>query len=192
MVIPTIPNPGTQDYLIQLDVFHQLHCLNEIRKGLYPDAYSQKWQKNEDGSIDYTTEQFEHWGKSSILVEHETHSNSSGTLEHCIDTLRQTIMCHADVTPLPWRVEDPPTSRLTPRLATTHVCRNFTKIQNWAIEHNLRNREINLTPDQLQEYLENPAYANSIDTWENLSSIVEPGYESWRAYRDKYGLPVSV
>lgn len=32
--------PGDDNvYVIGLDVFHQLHCLNHLRKTLYPDRY---------------------------------------------------------------------------------------------------------------------------------------------------------
>ena len=32
--------PGDDNgYVIGLDVFHQLHCLNHLRKILYPDRY---------------------------------------------------------------------------------------------------------------------------------------------------------
>ena len=32
--------PGDEDgYVVGLDVFHQLHCVNMLRKSLYPDRY---------------------------------------------------------------------------------------------------------------------------------------------------------
>lgn len=32
--------PGDEDYyIVGLDVMHQLHCLNRLRKSLYPDRY---------------------------------------------------------------------------------------------------------------------------------------------------------
>src|SRR3569833_199025 len=40
--------------------------------------------------------------------------------DHCIDELRQALMCHVDITPL------------THGLEATHQSRNFTKIQQWA------------------------------------------------------------
>lgn len=37
---PTIQFPsGSGDYVVLLDVFHSMHCLNEIRKELHPDYY---------------------------------------------------------------------------------------------------------------------------------------------------------
>ncbi|KAJ3819934.1 hypothetical protein F5880DRAFT_1488868, partial [Lentinula raphanica] len=37
----TVPIPGDEsNYIVTLEVFHQLHCLNLLRKSLYPDYYS--------------------------------------------------------------------------------------------------------------------------------------------------------
>ena len=39
--ISTTPIPGHEDlYIIQLDVFHQLHCLNSIRMAMWPDHFN--------------------------------------------------------------------------------------------------------------------------------------------------------
>lgn len=107
----TLPRPGSQDYLIEIDVFHQLHCLNDLRKAFYPDRYPGKWPYR-DGEIDYKSVTFMHW-------------------DHCIDALRQTIMCHGDVSVLPFHI-NPINQNLVPELATRHTCRNFEKIQDWA------------------------------------------------------------
>ncbi|KAE9409710.1 hypothetical protein BT96DRAFT_806726, partial [Gymnopus androsaceus JB14] len=41
LVDKTVPIPGDEEhYIVSLDVFHQLHCLNLIRKQLYPDYYT--------------------------------------------------------------------------------------------------------------------------------------------------------
>ncbi|KAE9409717.1 hypothetical protein BT96DRAFT_806673, partial [Gymnopus androsaceus JB14] len=40
LVDKTVPIPEDEKhYIISLDVFHQLHCLNLVRKALYPDYY---------------------------------------------------------------------------------------------------------------------------------------------------------
>ncbi|KAF2261377.1 hypothetical protein CC78DRAFT_356142 [Lojkania enalia] len=113
----TVPIPGDQDhYIVMLDVFHQLHCLNIIRRALYPERYHmQMWDGHHLRPIDN---------------EH---------LEHCVDSIRQLITCHSDISTHYWRWEDwhkHPGSRVYSQ--TTHTCRNFEKIQEWAIEHRLR------------------------------------------------------
>jgi hypothetical protein len=52
-------------------------------------------------------------------------------IDHCIETLRHTLTCHADITPLLIR-EDPkaPTGQSLD-FNTHHKCRNFSKISQW-------------------------------------------------------------
>jgi hypothetical protein len=59
---PTMPVMGTNDYLVQLEVFHQLHCLNDIRKAFYPERYPGKWRYDDDGTINRKNMQWRHWG----------------------------------------------------------------------------------------------------------------------------------
>lgn len=36
----TLPIPGEDDgYIVGLEVYHQLHCLDFLRRALYPDYY---------------------------------------------------------------------------------------------------------------------------------------------------------
>ncbi|KAH8897419.1 hypothetical protein GQ53DRAFT_838034 [Thozetella sp. PMI_491] len=108
----TLPRPGTKDYLIELDVFHQLHCLNDLRKALYPDRYPGKWPYNANGTVNYNSITFMHW-------------------DHCIDALRQSLMCHGDISPLPFHINHI-NDNLVAELVTRHTCRDFGKIQQWA------------------------------------------------------------
>ncbi|TDZ18285.1 Cyclochlorotine biosynthesis protein O [Colletotrichum orbiculare MAFF 240422] len=79
LVNKTVPVPnafGDYDgtYVVMLGVFHQLHCVNLLRKSLYKDK---PWPTDPDDPF-------------SLMH-----------LEHCIDALRQAVMCSADVTPHP-------------------------------------------------------------------------------------------
>ncbi|KAG9185549.1 hypothetical protein G6011_06880 [Alternaria panax] len=80
---------------------------------LYPDRYG-KWAMHPNGTVNTKATTFEHW-------------------EHCIDSLRQTIMCHADISPLQFRI-NAINGILAPDLATRHTCRDFSKIHQWAKE----------------------------------------------------------
>ncbi|KAF8848037.1 hypothetical protein BDZ45DRAFT_636278 [Acephala macrosclerotiorum] len=114
---PTLRIPGTEDYLVQLDVFHQLHCLDDLRMLLYPERFPGLEElKDENGVINRDGHEFRHW-------------------DHCIDALRQTIMCHSDVSPVSWHLNMPKRNVIIPQLSTSHTCRNFTKIQEWAREN---------------------------------------------------------
>jgi Mycotoxin biosynthesis protein UstYa len=66
---PTIPIPGTKEYLIELDVWHELHCLNDLRMLLYPERFKGLGDlKDENGIIDRDNHAFRHWGASITLA----------------------------------------------------------------------------------------------------------------------------
>ncbi|KAJ7463822.1 hypothetical protein B0H11DRAFT_2231542 [Mycena galericulata] len=62
-----------RDYIIALDVFHQLHCLDMIRQ-----------QLEITGGANYT----------GLGMRH---------LRHCVGAIRQSLMCYADTTPVVWQ-----------------------------------------------------------------------------------------
>jgi hypothetical protein len=65
LTIPTMEVPGRKgEYLVQLDVFHQLHCLNDLRKLLYPEVYGGMNLITKDGVVQReSNELFRHWGR---------------------------------------------------------------------------------------------------------------------------------
>ncbi|CRL21313.1 DNA-directed DNA polymerase, family B, conserved site [Penicillium camemberti] len=108
--------------LIQLEVFHQLHCLNSLRRLIYNTSTFTKG------------------------VNAEMH------MDHCIDYLRQSIMCHSDVTPLV-HIPRPGGSRNNgtawiPNFAVKHTCRDFWKIHEWAAQYNTSGWTIEGYPNQ--------------------------------------------
>ncbi|OCL09202.1 hypothetical protein AOQ84DRAFT_339305 [Glonium stellatum] len=108
---PTLGIPGdTGSYVVTLDVFHQLHCLNMIRKSLFPEKYH-------------------YWDGENPELE-MTHK------VHCVEQLRQSLMCSSDITPIPWRWVDEAQESF-PSSVTSHTCRNFSNIHEWAKEHAL-------------------------------------------------------
>ncbi|KAH8903529.1 hypothetical protein BR93DRAFT_981318 [Coniochaeta sp. PMI_546] len=105
----TLPIPGEEDgYIIALEVYHQLHCLDLLRKHLYPDRYGADRQMSSRAKKKYWVH-----------------------LEHCIDNLRQTIMCHSDVSTIPWINHD--LGGQFPDAHSTHVCRDFDKLTAWML-----------------------------------------------------------
>ncbi|KAK0639103.1 hypothetical protein B0T16DRAFT_462808 [Cercophora newfieldiana] len=104
----TAPAVGEDDaYVVLLEVFHQLHCLNSIRKSYYLN-----FTRSHD---DESRKGFEAPG------EH---------IDHCFSYLAQTLMCHADVGVMTttWH-ED--TQGFTADFNVTKQCRNFETIQEW-------------------------------------------------------------
>ena len=53
--------------------------------------------------------------------------------DHCIDLLRQTLMCHSDIGLFFYT--DLGDSQPAARVSTTHVCRNFSEITEWVNKH---------------------------------------------------------
>ncbi|KAF2736572.1 hypothetical protein EJ04DRAFT_432905 [Polyplosphaeria fusca] len=105
-----IDQPG--NYLITLEVFHQLHCLDYIRLAAYA-SHNHKHTHHEGES---------EWSK-------EKH------LSHCVDYLRQVLMCHGDLTPISLVRRDgvakgePP---YRPDFSIRHTCRRWEKIWEFA------------------------------------------------------------
>jgi len=96
-------------YVTQLDVYHQLHCLNMIRKLLWPDYY-----------LDIDHLRYTSFVDGSVL-DH---------FDHCIGQIRQSLMCNADVTPLRWRW-DAPNNVSTPDFDVPHTCKKWDRLKEW-------------------------------------------------------------
>jgi hypothetical protein len=52
-------------------------------------------------------------------------------VEHCVDLIRQSLMCSSDIGTIYWRWNEK-RGRTLANTQTTHVCRNFEKIREWA------------------------------------------------------------
>ncbi|KAL6909222.1 hypothetical protein GGI43DRAFT_429816 [Trichoderma evansii] len=85
-------------------VFHELHCLNKIRRAIYKDHYPED--------------------VNDIYWPH---------IQHCMDSIRQSLMCTADLTPIPEAYTAyKPNGSLEPIFQVFHTCRDFKAIQKWA------------------------------------------------------------
>jgi len=93
-------------------------------------------------------------------------------------------MCHADVSPISWRLNVPVATVLAPHLETTHTCRNFTKVVEWAKEHHADNLRVELTQDEIDAILKDPPFDQG--PWEDLSRFWRdfPGNKFFREWRD--------
>lgn len=77
--------PGDDDgYIIGLDVLHQLHCLNMLRKSLYPDRYD--LYENLTG-VELSLAK-NHTGISTQIYHLDRRFVLSMFLEHCVDSIR--------------------------------------------------------------------------------------------------------
>ncbi|KAK7984725.1 hypothetical protein PG988_002347 [Apiospora saccharicola] len=93
--------------------FHLLHCLNAVRKGLVT-TYDYYW-----GSRGYG------FAPPAVFARH---------LNHCVDVLRQHLMCHADLEPFVfnWRVgQEKPYADF----AVRKTCVDFDYLLDWSERH---------------------------------------------------------
>ncbi|KAL7942894.1 hypothetical protein V8C42DRAFT_330679 [Trichoderma barbatum] len=114
--LPNATTPTAHDpnlYMVELDVFHQLHCLNFMRKIVYPDVF-----------------------KIDLTSGSEEAEDNIYHLEHCYDQLRQSVQCASDVGTIYWEWSEQK-NKMFGNLRTTHTCKNFEKIREWAAQHRL-------------------------------------------------------
>ncbi|KAJ0365779.1 hypothetical protein COL26b_011911 [Colletotrichum chrysophilum] len=107
-----VPEDVGDGYVALLEVFHQLHCLNMIRVYTW-------WQVGKYDKIPV--------GLSNDPLKNRIH------VDHCLEALRISLMCFADVTPLMVRIGGPAGARAD--FNTHHKCRNFDKISDWIDEN---------------------------------------------------------
>ncbi|MCJ1445534.1 MAG: hypothetical protein MMC23_006039 [Stictis urceolatum] len=93
-------------YLGQLDVYHELHCLNYIREYIHRDYYPNG----------------------------ETIETQVMHIDHCTDTLRQITMCHADISIVTFDWVDHHWQPY-PDFAIERECRNWDSIFEYAKSH---------------------------------------------------------
>jgi hypothetical protein len=107
----TDPATGKRGFRVAVEVFHQLHCLNLLRQSNHKAYYAPL-------------------GGDTAAEGHDLH----GHLDHCIDALRQFVMCQGDVNVFAFRFPfndgDPWPDYTTPR-----VCRNYASIRQWTVDH---------------------------------------------------------
>ncbi|KAJ7124761.1 hypothetical protein C8R43DRAFT_853212, partial [Mycena crocata] len=100
-ILQDISGDKPTTYMLALDVFHELHCLDEIRKAMYPDYYP-----------------------------HSSEGINTSHMRHCLSSLRQSIMCTADISTIVWQWSEK-SQAAKERSDILHTCRDFTKIQDW-------------------------------------------------------------
>lgn len=110
----TDPTTGKRGYRIGLEVFHQLHCLNMIRKATYP-SYQDEYSGGDFG-VDP--------------------KQLRGHLDHCVEMLREGLMCQADVGVITFKMQkegEEAEGEYRPDFANWHVCRDYEAIREWAV-----------------------------------------------------------
>ncbi|KAI0850492.1 hypothetical protein F5Y00DRAFT_260365 [Daldinia vernicosa] len=114
------------DYLGSIGVYHHLHCLNNLRMIIHWDYYESRW-------ANYTHP--EAFGK--------------GHSDHCINILRQAIMCHPNtaITTFEWVDEVNQLDGKEQRLEAASTCAIWGSIDGWARQRALIPGEFTYRPE---------------------------------------------
>ncbi|OAG02414.1 uncharacterized protein CC84DRAFT_1220740 [Paraphaeosphaeria sporulosa] len=106
----------TDGYLAALGVYHELHCLRQLRLHLYRDVY-----------FTNLTEANLQW-----FYDH---------LDHCIETLRISIMCQADLSLYTFKWDSNDEYRPHAKSNSKRMCVNWDEVERWSSE-----RKVSLWP----------------------------------------------
>ncbi|RAK99262.1 oxidase ustYa family protein [Aspergillus ibericus CBS 121593] len=105
---------GSQAYIGRLDIFHQIHCLDWLRRETYFDHYyGKKWPPGTPPSD-----------------MHRTH------MSHCVYILLQNLMCNANVDIYTHFWADAQLNAF-PDFSVNHKCRDFDAILSWQEAHSV-------------------------------------------------------
>lgn len=97
----------TDDFLVGVTFTHTMHCLNSLRKKLYPGRYHATSWLDEHGNFTYSR-----WWHT----------------DHCIEMLRRYVACHADTTAFTYDwIEG---TQLLVHPGTVHTCKNFDRVKD--------------------------------------------------------------
>ncbi|PGH08527.1 hypothetical protein AJ80_07847 [Polytolypa hystricis UAMH7299] len=121
LVDKTLPIPGDPGYYIAgLDVFHQLHCLNMLRKYFWAAELG--------------------LNKSSLMHRAVDKTFERSHMDHCIDAVRQSLMCSADIAPITWAWSE--RDHMGKASANSnHTCRDFDRLMEWGKANRVKNSD---------------------------------------------------
>lgn len=97
-------NQRSGGYFAGIEMLHMLHCVNQIRKLFYPERYPRV--------------------QTTQLRVHR---------DHCLNSIREHIMCKADMTPLPTRWTQGIQNYYI-EVNRPHTCRNFQKLRDFVTD----------------------------------------------------------
>lgn len=118
-------HPATGKHYFALDVFHNLHCLNAVRKELDKDYYGAHHHGNVGKRAE--GERNHEKPKSSVEAAQRDH------IDHCMNHIRQSLQCRPDLTPAAMHVfEDTDGSQFFLGNARRHTCYDWDGIMSWA------------------------------------------------------------
>jgi hypothetical protein len=135
------PVTGEEGYRVGMEVFHHLHCLNLLRRVTYREYYEPLGGEFGHGPEALKAHTGMYIAKLALPSQSIEDHLAYRFLDHCIEVLRQNIQCNADIGLFTfYMIPDDPLA--WPELNSKHVCRNFDKVREWAIDHSVGNMEV--------------------------------------------------
>ncbi|KAI1309800.1 hypothetical protein F5Y03DRAFT_58243 [Xylaria venustula] len=116
---------GKGGYHAQLQVHHQLHCLNLIRQYTWRDWY-------------FRHPEIVRMSGDMMASDVEARMHT----DHCIEALRLALMCNGDTTPSITILNPNAPRGEMADFSPNKKCRNFEKIQEWSVKN-----QINFPPE---------------------------------------------
>ncbi|ORY16977.1 hypothetical protein BCR34DRAFT_597362 [Clohesyomyces aquaticus] len=103
-------------YVAALGVYHEVHCLRQLRLFLYSEHYYPN-------------------------LTHDNILYLQGHLDHCLEALRMSVMCNADLSLYTFRWKAANDDRPYPKSNASRKCVNWDGVESWAMQ-----RKVSLTP----------------------------------------------
>ncbi|KAF2998483.1 hypothetical protein E8E13_002975 [Curvularia kusanoi] len=121
---PSDLHPATGKFHIALDVFHNLHCLNAVRKELDKDYYGE----HHHGKVERSRQEAQHTA-SAVQAAQRDH------IDHCLNHIRQTLQCRPDFSPAAMSIfTDTDGAQFFLGNSKRHTCVDWSKVMTWAQE----------------------------------------------------------
>ncbi|KAK3315706.1 hypothetical protein B0H66DRAFT_269811 [Apodospora peruviana] len=130
------PAAGLEGYPVGIEALHQVHCLNLLRQNLYYN-------------VDFVRKNCAALG---CHAEHEPEEYARYHIDHCIELLRERLMCTADIgiVPLVWLGMD---GRTTGDMKREHVCRDYDAVRMFFVENAVRMPEPGVVQPKNGDYV---------------------------------------
>ncbi|KAI5291784.1 hypothetical protein KEM54_000020 [Ascosphaera aggregata] len=135
MEIPSRPG----QHLVKLAVFHQLHCLDMIRKYIHGSHYNFDERHATVPLIDHVG-MYPSPSLVPMYYHHQFKTDREPPLssDHCVDILRQAITCHADTALITFSFHPERPELVNPNFSVMHECRDFEAIRRWEKEREVK------------------------------------------------------
>ena len=154
---PEVYGLGEDAYVARLDVFHEIHCLDMLRREVHFEHYYPQWSKGKAPS------------------DHKVH------ISHCIYALLQSLTCSANTDPFIhyWvDVGDEP----YPDFSINRQCRNFDTILEWQEKNSIpmsHFRDVIRKPEGVAPRIMSEEYKYMVGLVNEKPRLKSAGHKAW-------------